>query len=88
MLDARFVRGVGAVGVVADGWRWVGVAMVAAAVIGICGLAWGAWQPLISGGFLLALVSLLAAIALWLFWPGVFLRPAGSAPSAAGRGAG
>lgn len=72
----------------ADRWRWVGVAMVAAAVIGICGLAWGAWQPLISGGFLLALVSLLAAIALWLFWPGDFLQPAGSASSPAGRGVG
>jgi len=61
---------------------------VAAAVIGICGLAWGAWQPLNSAGFLLALVSLLAAIALWLFGPGDFLPPPESAPSPAGRGVG
>ncbi|HXO27697.1 MAG TPA: hypothetical protein VOA80_10160, partial [Thermoanaerobaculia bacterium] len=72
----------------ADGWRWIGVAMVAAAVIGICGLAWGARQPLISAGFMLALVSLLAAMALWLFWPGVFLRTEESAPPPAGGGGG
>jgi hypothetical protein len=56
-----------------DGWRWVGVAMVASALIGIAGLAWGGSQPLISAGFLLALVSLLVAVAQWLYWPGVFL---------------